>query len=357
MDAGAHGGAEHYVTASPVTSAMSRIIDVTVPLSADVPTFPGDPRFQMEFSHRIADGKPYNVAKVTLGVHSGTHVDAPYHFLAEGATVEPAAPRDPDGQGAGGRQVTARDRIDLRGPRGARPDATRSGSLFKTRMSGQLRQPDSSRRTSSTSRRRRPTYLVKVGIKLVGIDYLSIEKFESKDFAAHHALLGAGVVIVEGLDLSEVDPGEYDLTCLPLRIVGRGRVARAGGAAEAGVSARPPAEPRSRQRRAFAVIRTETAEQAVAAGPGLPGRAASAPARDHAHRAGRARARCARLAAGAGRHGGRGLGRRSPPRWAARPRRRRALRGLAALRRRRAGRGQGARACSRRWAASRPPRP
>ena len=61
---------------------------------------------------------------------------------------------------------------------------------------------------------------MQAGIKLVGIDYLSIEKFGSRDFAAHHALLGAGVVIVEGLDLSEVEPGEYDMTCLPLRIVG-----------------------------------------------------------------------------------------------------------------------------------------
>jgi arylformamidase len=64
------------------------------------------------------------------------------------------------------------------------------------------------------------TCLVQVGIKLVGIDYLSIERFGSKDFGAHHALLGAGVVIIEGLDLSEVEAGEYDLTCLPLRIAG-----------------------------------------------------------------------------------------------------------------------------------------
>jgi arylformamidase len=59
-----------------------------------------------------------------------------------------------------------------------------------------------------------------VGSKLVGWDYLSIEKFGSRDFPAHHALLGAGVVIVEGLDLSQVEPGEYELTCLPLKVAG-----------------------------------------------------------------------------------------------------------------------------------------
>ena len=67
---------------------MPKIYDVTVPLSAEVPTFPGDPRFQLDFSHRISAGEPYNVARLTFGAHSGTHVDAPYHFLADGATVD-----------------------------------------------------------------------------------------------------------------------------------------------------------------------------------------------------------------------------------------------------------------------------
>jgi arylformamidase len=196
---------------------MPKLYDVTVPLSADVPTFPGDPRFQMEFSHRIADGEPYNVAKVTLGVHSGTHVDAPYHFLADGATVDQLPLELLIGR-ARVVDMTALDRIE-------RADVERADLrddirvLFKTRMSGQLRQPvfqeDFVYLTPDAA-----TYLVQVGIKLVGIDYLSIEKFGSKDFGAHHALLGAGVVIIEGLDLSEVEAGEYDLTCLPLRIAG-----------------------------------------------------------------------------------------------------------------------------------------
>ena len=67
---------------------MPRIYDVTVPLSREVPTFPGDPRFEMEFVHRIEDGKPYNVAYLKLGAHAGTHVDAPFHFLRDGKTVE-----------------------------------------------------------------------------------------------------------------------------------------------------------------------------------------------------------------------------------------------------------------------------
>ena len=196
---------------------MARYFDVTVPLSAAVPTFPGDPRFHMEFTHKIADGQPYNVARITLGAHAGTHVDAPYHFLADGATVE-ALPLEILMGKCRVVEVRAREKIE-RAELEALDMRADIRVLLKTRMSGQLRvrefQEDFVYLTPDAAR-----YLVQAGIKLVGIDYLSVEKFGSHDFSAHHALLGAGVVIIEGLDLSEVEPGEYDMTCLPLRIVG-----------------------------------------------------------------------------------------------------------------------------------------
>lgn len=196
---------------------MTKVIDVTVPLSPAVPTFPGDPRFHMEFAHRITEGEPYNVARISLGAHSGTHVDAPYHFLADGATVDQlpleilmGKARVVDLQGKEKIERADLEALDLR-------DDIRV--LIKTRMSGQLRKPEFQEDfvylTPDAAQ-----YLVQAGIKLVGIDYLSIEKFGSRDFAAHHALLGAGVVVIEGLDLSEVEPGEYDLTCLPMLIAG-----------------------------------------------------------------------------------------------------------------------------------------
>ena len=196
---------------------MSRIIDVTVPLSAEVPTFPGDPPFQMDFVSRIASGDPYNVARIAMGTHSGTHVDAPYHFLADGDTADQLPLEILMGK-ARVVELPARDKVE-RADLEALDLRADIRVLLKTRMSGQLRQrtfqedfvyltPDAA------------TYLVQAGIKLVGIDYLSIEKYGSTDYAAHHALLEAGVVIIEGLDLSDVEPGEYDMTCLPLRIVG-----------------------------------------------------------------------------------------------------------------------------------------
>jgi arylformamidase len=196
---------------------MTKIIDVTVPLSAELPTFPGDPSFRLESTHRLQDGGAYNVAQLSLGTHTGTHVDAPFHFLPDGATVDDLPLEILLGKARvvdlGGRDAV--DRADLEAA-DLREDLR---VLLKTRNSGQLRQqafqedyvyltPDAA------------TYLAQVGIKLVGFDYLSIEKFGSRDFAAHRALLEAGVVIVEGLDLSDVEPGEYDMTCLPLRIAG-----------------------------------------------------------------------------------------------------------------------------------------
>ena len=190
---------------------------MTVPLSAELPTYPGRPPFRVDVTHRIADGQPYNVARIALGTHTGTHVDAPYHFLADGRHRGRAAPGDPARQGPRGGAARPRpvERADLEAL-DLRDDLR---VLLKTRMSGQLRQQafqeDFVYLTEDAA-----TYLVQVGIKLVGIDYLSVEKFGSSDYPAHHALLEAGVVIVEGLDLSEVEPGEYDMICLPLRIAG-----------------------------------------------------------------------------------------------------------------------------------------
>ena len=195
---------------------MSKFIDVTVPLSAEVACYPGDPCFQSEAVHAIAAGASFNVSRLTMGSHTGTHVDAPYHFLPDGAAVDELSldlligkARVVAVAARGAVEREHLEQLDLR-------DDLRL--LFRTRNSGQLRQPfqpDYVHLSPDAA-----TFLVQVGIKLVGWDYLSIEKFESKDFATHHTLLGQGVVIVEGLDLSQVEPGEYDMICLPLRLQG-----------------------------------------------------------------------------------------------------------------------------------------
>jgi arylformamidase len=200
-----------------IPSIMSKIIDVTAPLSAAMPTFPGDPPFGMEFARRIADGAPYNLARIELGTHSGTHVDAPYHFLADGITVDEIPLDILVGKVRvvefGGTERVERSDLEVLDLR----DDIRL--FFKTRMSGQLRHADFQEDFVYLAPEA-AAYLVQAGIKLVGIDYLSVEEYGSADFPTHMALLGAGVVIVEGLDLSQVEAGEYDMICLPLRILG-----------------------------------------------------------------------------------------------------------------------------------------
>lgn len=196
---------------------MSRIYDVTVPLSARVPVFPGDPRFEMSFAHRMDEGKPYNVARMTLGVHSGTHIDAPYHFLKDGATVE-HLPLDVLIGPALVALVDAPRAIRRADVEALRLNG-RARVLFKTRNGDAIRRPEF-REDFVYLDPGAAEALVEAGVRLVGIDYLSVEQFGSPDFATHHVLLGAGTVVVEGLDLVDVPPGEYEVTCLPLPIVG-----------------------------------------------------------------------------------------------------------------------------------------
>jgi arylformamidase len=196
---------------------MTKIIDVTAPLSTALPIFPGDPTFEIRLHNSLARGDAANVSAVSMGVHTGTHVDAPCHFIEGGLSVERLPLEILTGKArvveARGDEAIGRDeleRLDLR-------DDLRL--LLKTRMSGQLRH-SSFQKAFVHLTADAATYLVQAGIKLVGIDYLSIEAYGSHDYPVHRTLLAAGVVIVEGLDLQEVEAGEYDMTCLPLPIVG-----------------------------------------------------------------------------------------------------------------------------------------
>ena len=138
------------------------IYDVSVPLRPEMPTYAGEPGPHLDYLKRIANGDSANVTSLSLGSHTGTHVDARHHFLDGRSTVE-AMPVDA-----------------LVGP----------------------------------------AAVVERRFVLVGIDYLSIEQFRSPTHEVHKALLEAGVIIVEGLDLRNVPAGAYTLVCAPLKVVG-----------------------------------------------------------------------------------------------------------------------------------------
>jgi arylformamidase len=197
-----------------------KIYDVSVPLSAATTTYPGDPGIEIKKWLTLANGDPANVSLINFGLHSGTHVDAPAHFIEGGATVE-SLPLDslvgeaqvveasPDLKVIDEDFVTAR----------CAPSSQRI--LFKTRNSAfwgnanQEFREDYTYIDPAAARR-----LVELGVKLVGIDYLSVEQYRSTSFATHLALLSKGIVIVEGLDLRAVPAGVYELFCLPLKIAG-----------------------------------------------------------------------------------------------------------------------------------------
>jgi arylformamidase len=180
-----------------------RIIDVSVPIRPGMITYPGDPEVRLERVSSIADGDIANLSRLDLGVHSGTHVDAPLHFVDGGASVE-TLPLD----------VLVGPCVVVDGLDAA---AVRRGServLFKTPNS-RLWERDEFSENFVALDGEAARALVSRGVRLVGIDYLSIG-----DEEAHRVLLGAGVVAIEGLDLREVEPGDYRLVCAPLKLEG-----------------------------------------------------------------------------------------------------------------------------------------
>lgn len=195
---------------------MAKIHDVTLPIVPGLPCFPGDPPAAVETLQRAGES-PYGLARLTLTTHSGTHVDAPLHFVAGGTSVD-ALPLEILMGKTRVVEIQSRERVE-RGELEALDLRDDLRVLLKTRMSGQLLragyQEDHVYLTGDAA-----LYLAQAGLKLVGFDYLSLDRFGDTSYPAHHALLGAGVVVVEGLDLSEVEAGEYDMACLPLRVGG-----------------------------------------------------------------------------------------------------------------------------------------
>ncbi|HYH87224.1 MAG TPA: cyclase family protein [Pyrinomonadaceae bacterium] len=205
--------------------------DISVPIAPGVtPTYPGDPGIEVGSWAAIARGDAANVSVLHFGAHTGTHIDAPAHFI-EGAHGIPSLPLDTLVGEARVVEIPAsalvveESHVEEDALCGARR------VLFKTRNSGFW---------ASSGNRFREDFtfiapgaaraLVARGVRLVGFDYLSVEKFGSEGFETHLALLSSSVVIVEGLDLSAVAPGLYELICLPLKLeagTGDGAPARA----------------------------------------------------------------------------------------------------------------------------------
>lgn len=197
------------------------LVDISVPLREGMPGWPGQLGFHRDVDRSTDAGDRVTISTLRFGAHTGTHMDAPVHFLAGGAGTDaidldagigPAFVADlTDVEGA----ITADDLEGAGVPEGT------DRLLAKTRNSGWSSSRDFDEDFVAFDGSG-AEWCVDRGMRFVGIDYLSIEPFGSGDRGnpAHKTFLGAGVVVCEGLDLAAVDPGEWELIALPIRVVG-----------------------------------------------------------------------------------------------------------------------------------------
>ncbi len=198
----------------------ARVIhDISVPLEPGVPVWPGDPGFELRPELRISDGDECNLTSIRLSAHTATHVDAPWHFVEAGGTVEaldlatligPAVVAD-----LGKASVVTRGVLDE-----ASVPARTERLLLRTTNSAVWRDaPAEFMRDYVALDADAAHWVVDRGIRLIGVDYLSVQRFEDPP-DTHEILLRSNVVVVEGLDLSRITAGRYQLACLPLKIAG-----------------------------------------------------------------------------------------------------------------------------------------
>lgn len=198
-----------------------KLYDISLAIHEGMPTWPGDPGLSLKFASGIVNGAGANVTRIDMGAHTGTHMDAPLHFEPNGTGIDQIALDVLIGpcrvfdltKLSGHITRAALAPCDLRG-------VTRA--LFKTINSQRWARDDHEFDKGFIAvAADGAEELVKRGVKLVGVDYLSVEPFGSKEHPVHHTLLRANVAIVEGLNLADVPAGDYELIALPLKLRGR----------------------------------------------------------------------------------------------------------------------------------------
>lgn len=191
-----------------------KFYDISVPISPAMHVYPGDPAVAVEETMRMSRGDVANVTRMRLGTHTGTHVDAPHHFIDGAMSVDQIPLNLLVGRA---RVVEITSPVITAAVLGELDFTADARLLFKTRNSYLWREQSFVKEFVHLTKDA-AEHLVENGIKLVGIDYLSVEKFGFDQPDVHRTLLSNGTIVVEGLDLSEVEPGDYELICLPLRI-------------------------------------------------------------------------------------------------------------------------------------------
>lgn len=194
-----------------------KIYDISVSLTPTLPTYPSDPPIVIEPFKQIGKGSRSNVSRLTMGNHTGTHFDPPIHFIPGGKTVDQLDLNVLCGRARVVDLTRVTREITVRDLESARIPARTQRLLFKTRNSRLWERTDFAKDYVGLGWEA-AEWLVARGVKLVGIDYLSIETYGASEPRAHRTLLQAGVIIVEGLNLRGIKAGTYTFIGLPLKI-------------------------------------------------------------------------------------------------------------------------------------------
>lgn len=195
------------------------IYDISLTISPSLFGWPGDGMPQMERVLKMEDGDIANVTHLNMSAHTGTHIDAPYHFLKDGNTVENLPLDILIGQ-AQVIEITGEPILTAQVLKEAKIPPNTKRLLIKTQNSEQWKCgakefiEDYVAISGDGAE-----YLVELGVQLVGVDYLSVAPFDAP-IPTHRTLLGASVVIIEALNLADIEPGTYTLYCLPLKLAG-----------------------------------------------------------------------------------------------------------------------------------------
>jgi arylformamidase len=197
-----------------------KIHDISLTLTPDLPVWPGDPQIRIERVSKMEEGKQNNLTHLSLSAHVGTHVDAPFHFVADGKTIEDLLLETLIGPAQVVELPEDCYSITEAVLQTAGIEAGVERVLLKTRNSKFWSQPDLPFQTDFTADSPDgAAYLVARGVRLIGIDYFSVAPFDDS-VPTHRILLNASIVILEGINLSEIPAGHYQLYCLPIKLGG-----------------------------------------------------------------------------------------------------------------------------------------
>ena len=201
-----------------MSEGSSPWLDVSVPIHPELVHWPGDPAVQVRWRLRMERGGTCNLSVLSLSSHTGTHMDAPLHFLPGGKTLD-CMPLDATVGPARVIEIKDSECVRVNELAGHK---IRKGErlLFKTRCSRRSWKKKSFDEHFVYISKEAAAFLAQRRVRCIGIDYLSVGGFKRDSTETHQILLGAGIWIIEGLNLSKIKPGNYDLICLPLKILG-----------------------------------------------------------------------------------------------------------------------------------------